>query len=87
MRAGSAAYVDVRAASVSVSDLEHTRHVVVSVLRDGPGFVLVGPSYSEGSIHVEVTGDAVEAANVLRGKVPGPVRVLVKGGATPATPA
>ena len=78
---------DVRAASVSVSDLEHTRHVVVSVLRDGPGFVSAGPSYSEDGIHVEVTGDAVEAANVLRGKVPGPVRVLVKGGATPATPA
>ena len=68
---------------MSVSDLERARDVVVSVLRDGPGFVLVGPSYSEGSIHVEVTGDAVEAANVLRGKVPGPVRVLVNLGRQP----
>ena len=86
-RAGSATYIEVRPASVTVSDLKRAKDVVVSVLRDEPEVVMVYPSYSEGSIHAEVTGDAVEAATVLRGKVPGPVRVLVKGGATPMTPA
>ena len=84
-RVGSVPFVEVRAASVSVSDLRRTRDVVISVLRDGPGFVSVGLSYAGAAVLTEVTGDAAEAANLLRGKVPGPVRVLVRGGAQPAT--
>ena len=84
-RAGSATYIEVRAASVSVADLERARDVVLSVVRVEPGFAFVGPSYSEGVIFVRVTGDADEAANLLHGKVPGPVRILVKGGVAPAT--